>query len=329
MSTAIQIRKYRAADLPAMVRITNARSTAMDEPPACTEERLLRRFEQFIFGLEAERDIFLAWKGEECIAYTYSMLNGDHSTGYIDTVIDPSTSAREVLQPLQDAAEIHLRQTLGGDQLPPERPFFIDTFAHEHAVDQEKLALLQQLGYFEVRRFYDMLIQFEDDLQPATMPAGLELRPFHLESEARGYHSAYLESFRDHWGNISIYDFEQFAKHFENPDFNEALWFGAWDGGELAGVMFGEPSQTHRQQRGVVDLLGVRRPWRRRGLGMALLRQAFYVFQQNGFTEAELGVDAESRTNAVSLYERAGMHTYREEIVFRKMIWGRPEDIVE
>ena len=92
--------------------------------------------------------------------------------------------------------------------------------------------------------------------------------------------------------------------------------------------MFGETSRNYKQ-RAVVELLGVRRPWRRRGLGMALLRQAFYLFQQKGFTEAELGVDAESRTNAVALYERGGMHTHRVELILRKMIWGRPEEIVE
>lgn len=326
----MQIRKYRkqTQDLAEMVRIHNERSIAMDEPPSTTEERLLRRFEQYIFGLEIERDIFLAWRETQCLAYGLCMLNGDHNTGHIDTNFDPTSSITEILPLLQGTIEQHIRRTLGGDQLPREKPFFVDTYSMVHPIDEEKIALLKGMDYFEVRRFYDMLIHFEPQMKPATFPNGLEFRPFQRQSEARAYHMAYLESFRDHWGNISIDDFNQFAKHFDNPDFNESLWFGAWDGEEIAGVLFGEINPSH-PQRGVVDLLGVRRPWRKRGLGTALLRQAFHLFQQHGFSEAELNVDSESRTNAVSLYLRAGMHTIREEIVLRKMIWGRPEDIVE
>ncbi|MCY4106996.1 MAG: GNAT family N-acetyltransferase [Chloroflexi bacterium] len=330
MSSAIQIRKYRqkTQDLAEMVRIKNERSIAMDEPPSSTEERLLRSFEQYIFGMEIERDVFLAWRETQCLGFGFCMMNGAYNTGYIDTNIAPAAVLSEVFPPLFAATEQHIRQTLGGDQLPREKPFFIDTFAQAHPVDEQKISLLKELGYFEVRRFYDMLIRFEPHMKPATFPDGLEYRPFQRQHEARAYHMAYLESFRDHWGNISIDDFDQFAKHFDNPDFNESLWFGAWEGEEIAGVLFGEISPGH-PQRGSVDLLGVRRPWRRRGLGTALLRQAFHLFQKHGFTEAELNVDAESRTNAVALYQRAGMHTIKEELVLRKMIWGRPEDIVE
>ena len=55
MSSPVQIRKYQEEDLSEMVRITNDRSIAMGEPPAITEERLLRRFEQYIFGLQIEQ----------------------------------------------------------------------------------------------------------------------------------------------------------------------------------------------------------------------------------------------------------------------------------
>ena len=200
---------------------------------------------------QVERDAYLAWSGEECVAYTMCMLDGDHSTGYIDTIIDPAAPTSAALLPLQAAAEKHIRQTLGGDQLPPERPFYIDTFAVEHAVDTAKLTLLQQLGYFEVRRFFDMLIQLEGEQEAPTLSDGLQLRPFQRDTQARAYHATYLESFRDHWGNISIYDFAQFAKHFDNPEFDEALWFAAWAGNEIAGrgVRRAQPSVPAARRR--------------------------------------------------------------------------------
>jgi ribosomal protein S18 acetylase RimI-like enzyme len=61
-------------------------------------------------------------------------------------------------------------------------------------------------------------------------------------------------------------------------------------------------------------------------LGGLLLRTAFHEFQQRGFEHVGLGVDAENTTNAVALYENAGMHVHRLIIAYRKMLRGNPED---
>ena len=58
-------------------------------------------------------------------------------------------------------------------------------------------------------------------------------------------------------------------------------------------------------------MLGVRRPWRRRGLGTALLRHSFRELRARGCERARLMVDGENLTGAVQLYERAGMHVAR------------------
>ena len=58
-------------------------------------------------------------------------------------------------------------------------------------------------------------------------------------------------------------------------------------------------------------MLGVRRPWRRRGLGRALLLHAFGEFRARGKRGAGLGVDGLNPTGAVRLYEQAGMHVAR------------------
>jgi ribosomal protein S18 acetylase RimI-like enzyme len=60
-----------------------------------------------------------------------------------------------------------------------------------------------------------------------------------------------------------------------------------------------------------VNELGVRNPWRRRGLGLALLRHAFAELGRLGADRVGLGVDAENVTGALRLYERAGMHVTR------------------
>jgi len=64
-------------------------------------------------------------------------------------------------------------------------------------------------------------------------------------------------------------------------------------------------------EMGWVHTVGVRRPWRRRGLGLALLQTAFCALYKCGKTRAGPGVDADSLTGATRLYERAGMYIER------------------
>ncbi len=55
---------------------------------------------------------------------------------------------------------------------------------------------------------------------------------------------------------------------------------------------------------GWVDMLGVRRPWRKKGLGMALLLQAFRDLYRRGLRQIALSVGAQNATGAQKLYER-------------------------
>jgi len=61
----------------------------------------------------------------------------------------------------------------------------------------------------------------------------------------------------------------------------------------------------------VMDL-SVRRPWRKQGLGLALLQHSFVEYYNRGFRSVGLGVDASSLTGATRLYEKAGMHVQRK-----------------
>ncbi len=77
----------------------------------------------------------------------------------------------------------------------------------------------------------------------------------------------------------------------------------------------------------MVDDLGVRRAYRRRGLGMAQLRHVFAAFYARGIRRVGLGVDAENVTGATRLYGRAGMRVYRAWDLYDKEL--RPRDGAE
>jgi ribosomal protein S18 acetylase RimI-like enzyme len=68
----------------------------------------------------------------------------------------------------------------------------------------------------------------------------------------------------------------------------------------------------------MVAALGVRRPWRGRGLGRALLLHTFGEFHRRGVTRISLGVDSENPTGATKLYESAGMQVELEQVVFER-----------
>lgn len=88
-----------------------------------------------------------------------------------------------------------------------------------------------------------------------------------------------------------------------------------WSGDEIAG---GTICEAEYYGMGWVRSLFVRRPWRRHGLGMALLLNAFRQFHERGERRVGLGVDAESPTGATRLYERAGMKVVEELAIYRK-----------
>jgi ribosomal protein S18 acetylase RimI-like enzyme len=71
----------------------------------------------------------------------------------------------------------------------------------------------------------------------------------------------------------------------------------------------GEAPTFHRvhEETGWIHVVAVRRPWRGRELGSALLRASFRALAACGMRRAMLGVDAENTTGAVRLYERGGM----------------------
>jgi len=64
----------------------------------------------------------------------------------------------------------------------------------------------------------------------------------------------------------------------------------------------------------------VRPPCRRRGLGLALLHQAFTWFWERGERRVGLGVDTENPTDARRLYERAGMRAVWQADVYQKVL---------
>jgi ribosomal protein S18 acetylase RimI-like enzyme len=173
--------------------------------------------------------------------------------------------------------------------------------------DAAKRALLEERGYTAVRHSFQMLIDFDGDPDPPSWPAGIQLDDLELGRNDREAFAAFQEAFHDAWGFVPTPFEEWEAIRLRAPDFEPALYFLAAEGDDIAGFAFCVAESSRHPGYGWIDTLGVRRPWRKRGLGEALLRHAFGELHRRGCRGAGLDVDAESLTGATRLYERVGM----------------------
>lgn len=186
--------------------------------------------------------------------------------------------------------------------------------------------LLSRRGYQHIRDSHRMQIDFDQPPVEPVIPEGIEIRSICGTEEERLAMFACYESFLDHWGSVDE-PFESYYKrwkYYTDNDSNRdpSLWFIAMEGAEIAGASICSGKIEDDPEMGWVGTLGVRRPWRKRGLGLALLRHSFREFYRRGKPRAGLGVDASSLTGATRLYERAGMHVERTTHIYELILRG-------
>jgi mycothiol synthase len=171
--------------------------------------------------------------------------------------------------------------------------------------NQAFAGILEQEGYSYIRSFWRMEIDMEVAPPAPEIPAGIIIRTMHPGEERAAYEMD-EEAFQDHWGHMPT-PFEDWEHWMvKRSTFDPSLWFLAFEGDKLAGGAF--CFDDKELGGGWVGTLAVRRPWRRKGLGLALLHQAFGEFYRRGLRKVGLGVDSQNLTGATRLYERAGMH---------------------
>jgi mycothiol synthase len=178
-------------------------------------------------------------------------------------------------------------------------------------------ALYEQTGYRVIRHSYRMEIGLEGGPPEPKWPDGFAVRTMRTGDEERVY-DAYLTSFADTW-MFAPEPFDTWSHWFlKDPAFDPSLWFLAEAGDELAGIVLAREPETE-PGLGWVRVLGVVPKFRGRGLGQALLRQAFGEFASRGLERVGLGVDAENPTGALRVYERAGMYVARTNLILEKV----------
>ena len=185
---------------------------------------------------------------------------------------------------------------------------------------------LAAAGYQPIRAFYDMRIEMSAKPKAVELPAGFIVKPYRHDADLPTLVQVVRDSFEDHFGHVDRpfeHDLEEFRHWIDNlRTFDPELVLMAYAAatGEIAGCLLGLTEEPHHADIGYIDVVGVRRAYRKRGLASALLRRSFAQYWDRGKRVVNLGVDADSLTNAVALYERVGMRVHQKYPLYDKLV---------
>jgi mycothiol synthase len=179
--------------------------------------------------------------------------------------------------------------------------------------------LLTAEGYVPVRYFFSMIRPHLEAIPDAPLPGNLEIREVR-PGDMRVIFDAENDAFRDHWGHRELGD-EDFAQLTKQPDLDTSLWSVAWDHDQVVGsvqvFIWRAENEALGVRRGSLERVSVRRPWRRLGVATAMISDSLRRLKAAGMNEAILGVDAESTTGALRLYESLGFKVKDRGIAYR------------
>jgi mycothiol synthase len=254
-----------------------------------------------------ELDVFVVEEGKQLVGYCDRWRERERDRVWFDLRSRPG----------DDATTTALLRELEQRAVPDAHPGAL-AITFVASVNDTLSEVLRAAGYELFRHSFRMTIALGEAEAP-VWPDGLRLTTYEPEQEA-AIHAAHQEAFADHWEHKDE-PLEEWRKWLvESPGFDPTFWFVLWDGDDVAGLSLCRIHSSGDARHGFVSVLAVRRPWRRRGLGTALLRHSFADMQQRGMTKASLGVDGENTTGAVRLYEYAGMEVERRFDAYRKKL---------
>ncbi|PVU81798.1 GNAT family N-acetyltransferase (plasmid) [Cellulomonas sp. WB94] len=173
-------------------------------------------------------------------------------------------------------------------------------------------ALFAAAGFAPIRYYSEMRRPLRVPLPVLAVPDGLQLRPWTPDVD-EAVRVAHNEAFADHWGSEPrtpetwSHGRSMFAAPWSLVAFDDAT-------GEVAGYLLSSRYEHDwpilGYSAGYTELLGVRRAWRGRGVGTALLAAVMDLYRADGMEFVELGVDTANPSGAHGLYASLGYEVF-------------------
>lgn len=297
-------------DIESTLRMIQAHEMAMDGEIETTLEDMHRWWNMPDFDIATDAWLLLSPEGH--IAGTAALSHRAHARLNAEMTLHPAFE-----QPALGAYLLSLVEERALQHIPlAPSDARVAILAWTSSGDKSNQELLLEHGFKHIRASWRMKIELQEAPPAPHWPEGIHVQTLSANMNLlRAVYEADEEAFRDHWGHMphTFEEFQYFTSRRKNYD--PSLWFLAMDGEQIAGIAL---CADEKEQGGWVHSLAVRRPWRRRGIGEALLYHAFGEFYRRGINSVYLGVDAQSLTGATRLYQRVGMHIHREYHTYEK-----------
>lgn len=173
-------------------------------------------------------------------------------------------------------------------------------------------SLLRHCGY--TLAFTGLTLECEPAAQEWKLPAGIKMRDVASEKH-RMIYEAIADSFSGPRLGSRTFPYVEYLSDFEDTDLG--LWRVAWDGDQIAGLAI-----TTINPNGIADTpwVGVRPPWRRRGIARTLMLATLDSLIQHGVRRAVISTHLENTDNSVGLYESVGYRITERRPRYRKPI---------
>ena len=295
------LRTPTAGDLPAVQELLDACESA-DVGEPCPHDMDIVAFAD-TSKLDLERSAWLAVAPDSAlagVAWLWVPREGD--TELVgDHYVHPEHRIGPVDDLLIDALETRAREVAPAAAAASRLVLFCESS------NPGRRRSLVERDYEHARDFYGMRIDLGPGRPAAQWPPGIEVRAARPGHDDRALHAACDDAFSEHY-LFAPTPFEDFVRcTFRRSGFDASLYLAAWDGEEVTGQVWAVPAGSGA----VIEDLSVRRQWRGRGLGLALLLEIFRLLGDRGLSPVRLFVDVQNITGALRVYERAGMRVER------------------
>lgn len=280
-----------------------------DTTVAVTEEEMAIEWKTPGFNIETDGIVAVTAEGR-IVGFEEFANEHEHSKLRTDGYVHPQFKGLGIATAMMRAVEERARKEI--PLAEPDVRVYLQSTLDNH--DESGKSVHESEGYKAIRYHWRMQADLKEAPPEALFPKGIELRPFTRGRDDRAVWEAQNETFRDHWGSHDIPFDDWTLRKFSRSDFDPTLWMIAWDGEQIAGFS----QNRFRMGIGWIGTLGVRRPWRKMGLGYSLLTHSFGEFYKRGMKTIGLGVDSQSPTGATRLYQKAGMYAASEFVTYEK-----------
>ncbi|BAZ14807.1 Mycothiol acetyltransferase [Calothrix sp. NIES-4071] len=306
-------------DLPAIANLINACNDVDRLDDGTSVQELREEFD--MPSVDKARDLQL-WEDENGILIGFGDLwitePSEVIDGYLSMYVHPAARGKGLETEIIEWADIRMRE------VKIERNFPVKLRTGARSTQTERIKLLENNGFTTDRYFFRMERNLNEPIPEAYFSDGFALRFMNGEQDIKAWVNLYNNSFIDHWNfhPITVEMLKHWLKESSYRNDLDLLAVTA-DNSFVAQcycyINLESNARTGRNE-GHVGILGVRRGYRKIGLGRAMLLSGLHRLKQAGVDTARLGVDADNPNGALRLYESVGFQKVYASINFLRQV---------